>query len=168
MLTINQVQSDFEINAARDLIREFTDWAISQMEGLENAPTFANLEGELATLPGKFAPPSGRLFLALQDGQPAGCVAFVGHDAQTCELKRMYVRPSFRGQGIGKELVKVLLEDARQAGFERMVLDSFTSMKAAHAIYRGFGFQEMTAPEEFPDELKPYVVFMECTLSEKI
>jgi len=164
MLTISQVKSDGEINAVQDLIREFTNWVMSLQEGVEDAPTFKNLEEELATLPGKYAPPSGQLLLAMQDGQPAGCIAFIGHDANTCELKRLYVRSTFRGYGIGWELVKVLIEKARHARYERMVLDSHVSMKKAHELYQAIGFQRVGAPDGFPEAVKPYVVFMECEL----
>jgi len=164
MLIISQVKSDAEINAVQDLIREFTSWAISLQEGSEHAPTFENLEDELATLPGKYAPPSGQLLLAMQDGQPAGCIAFIRHNADTCELKRLYVRSTFRGYGIGWELVKVLVEKARHGRYKRMVLDSHVSMKKAHELYQAIGFQKVGAPDGFPEAIKPYVVFMECEL----
>ncbi len=164
MLTITQVQSEPDIESARDLFREFTVWAISLQEGSEDAPTFANLEEELAALPGKYSPPSGRLLMARQDDVPAGCVALVAHDAQTCELKRMYVRPAFRGHGIGGALVRTLLDEAQKEGFERMVLDSHKTMTSAHRIYAAYGFRETPAPEGFPEWLKPIVVFMEREL----
>ena len=164
MLTISQVNSASEIAAVGDLIREFTVWAISLQAGSENAPTFKNLEDELASLPGEYAPPSGALLLAIQDGQPAGCIALIGHDSKTCELKRLYVRPEFRGYRIGVALVRELLDRASEAGFERMVLDSHQSMKKAHELYRQFGFQEVEAPGDFPKVVKPYVVFMACEL----
>lgn len=164
MLTINQTQSEPDIEAARELFREFTGWAISLQEGSEDAPTFANLEEELATLPGKYAPPSGRLLLARQDDMPAGCVALVAHDAQTCELKRMYVRPAFRGHGIGSALIRTLLDEAHKEGFERIVLDSHKTMTSAHRIYAAYGFRERPAPEGFPEWHKPFVIFMEREL----
>ncbi|MCB0173862.1 MAG: GNAT family N-acetyltransferase [Anaerolineae bacterium] len=166
MLTISEVKSDIEILAVQSLIQEFTTWAISLLNGSENAPTFNKLEEELATLPGIYAPPSGHLLLALQDEQPAGCVALLAHSRYTCEMKRFYVRPTFRGHGIGWELLKVLFDLARQDGYKRMVLDSHHSMKKAHELYRAVGFQEVNAPANFPEDLKPFVVFMECDLIE--
>jgi len=166
MLTISQVKSDAEINAVQDLIREFTTWVMSLQEDIEEAPTFKNLEEELATLPGIYTSPSGQLLLAIQDDEPAGCIAFIRHDANTCELKRLYVRPTFRGYGIGWELVKVLIAKARQAKYKRIVLDSHISMKKAHELYHSFGFQKVPAPDDFPEVFKPFVVFMECELIE--
>jgi len=167
MLKISQIESDSEISAVRELIREFTAWAISLEEGSENAPTFENLEFELETLPGVYAPPTGVLLLAMQDERPAGCIAFIGHDSRTCELKRLYVRPEFRGYKIGKKLVQTLLEHARLAGFERMELSSHHSMTKAHALYEAFGFRVVPTPEDFPENLKPFIVFMENELTER-
>ena len=110
MLVITQVQSNVEITDVQDIIREFTTWAFSLTDDINQAPTFEKLEEELATLPGIYSPPHGRLLIAMQDGQPAGCVALKGHNDLICELKRMYVRPTFRGQSIGRALVKTLTE----------------------------------------------------------
>jgi len=103
----------------------------------------------------------------MKEGQHAGCVALKGHADLICELKRMYVRPAFRGQGAGRALVRILIEEARRAGFERMILDSHISMKIAHEIYQTFGFKKVRAPDDFREKLKPIVVFMECELFEK-
>jgi putative acetyltransferase len=165
MLVISQVDSDEEIRAAQDLTREFTTWAFTLDHVTGEEPTFEKLEEELAGLDAYFAPPKGLLLLAVKDGQPAGCVALKRHDASTCELKRLYVRPTNRGQGIGRELVRTLVENARQDGYERIVLDSHVSMKAAHALYRSFGFKTVRAPDGFPEDFEPYVVFLECALS---
>ena len=167
MLVITQVQSNVEITAVQDLIREFTTWAFSITDDINQAPTFEKLEEELATLPGIYSPPHGRLLLAMQNEQPAGCIALKGHDDLICELKRMYVRPAFRGQGIGRALVRTLTEEARLAGFERMILDSHISMKKAHEIYQAFGFKKVSPPDDFPEKFKSIVVFMECELIER-
>jgi GNAT superfamily N-acetyltransferase len=165
MLTISQVNSEAEIVAVRELIREYTTWVFTLAADADKSPTFEGLDDELATLPGVYTPPAGRLLLAMQDGQPAGCVCLKGHDAITSELKRLYVRPTFRGQNIGQQLVKILVEEARQSGYQRIVLDSHISMKKAHAIYQEVGFRLVSAPDDFPENLKPIVVFMECDLS---
>ena len=128
-------------------------------------PTFDGFEEELATLPGIYAPPTGRLLLAAVDGRPAGCVALKGHDGGTGELKRLYVRPTFRGQAIGQRLVRALIAEARAAGYRRLVLDSHISMTRAHEIYLAAGFRKVATPADFPETLKPIVVFMELTWS---
>lgn len=164
MLTILQATSEAEIVAVRELIREYTTWGFTTIPGSNQAPTFEGLDEELATLPGIYAPPAGRLLLAMQNGQPAGCVCLKGHDTTTSELKRLYVRPSFRGQNIGQQLVNRLVEEARQCRYQRIVLDSHGSMTKAHAIYEAAGFRRVNAPEGFPEHLKPIVVFMVCAL----
>ncbi len=165
MLIISQVESEAQIAAVQELLREYTTWALTLGAESEDAPTFQGLEQELATLPGIYAPPVGRLLLATNDGQPAGCVCLKGHDAGTCELKRLYVRSAFRGLNIGGRLVGTLLEEARRAGYQRIVLDSYHSMKSAHAIYQAAGFRRVEAPGDFPEALKPLVVFMQCDLA---
>lgn len=165
MLTISQVNSEAEIVAVRELMREYATWAFTLVPGSNKAPAWEGFDEELATLPGVYAPPAGRLLLAMQDGQPAGCVCLKGHDATTSELKRLYVRPTFRGQNIGQQLVKMLIEEARQSRYQRIVLDSHISMEKAHAIYQEVGFRLASAPDDFPENLKPIVVFMECDLS---
>jgi GNAT superfamily N-acetyltransferase len=165
MLTISQVNSEAEIVAVQELMREYATWAFTLIPGSNEAPTWEGFDEELATLPGIYAPP-GRLLLAMQDGKPAGCVCLKAHDANTSELKRLYVRPIFRGQNIGQQLVKILVKEARQSRYQRIVLDSHASMKKAHAIYLEVGFRLVSAPNDFPEELKPVVVFMECDLSD--
>ena len=166
MLAIAQVTTPAEVDAVRSLIREFTAWAFA-LDGsaADEAPTFQGLDEELATLPGIFAPPAGRLLLATLDGEPAGCVALKPHDPMTSELKRMYVRPAFRGRDIGSQLVAALIGEARSTGYHRVILDSHISMTGAHAIYRAAGFRSVTAPVDFPKALVPLVVFMELALN---
>lgn len=165
MLTIAQAHSQTEIAAVQGLMREYATWAFALVPGSDNAPAWKGFDEELATLPGVYAPPAGRLLLAMQDGQPAGCVCLKAHDATISELKRLYVSPTHRGQDIGRQLVKMLVEEARQSRYQRIVLDSHISMKKAHAIYQEVGFRPISAPDDFPEDLKPIVVFMECDLS---
>ena len=165
MLTISQANSEAEIAAIRELMREYASWAFTLVPGSDKAPTWEGFDRELATLPGVYGPPVGRLLLAMQDGLPAGCVCLKAHDAATSELKRLYVRPTFRGQNIGQKLVTMLIQEARQSGYQRIVLDSHISMKRAHAIYQEAGFNLASPPDDFPENLKPIVVFMECDLS---
>jgi ribosomal protein S18 acetylase RimI-like enzyme len=105
---------------------------------------FQNFETELAELPGRYAPPEGRLLLALSDDRLAGCIALRKIGEGICEMKRLYVRPDFRGQRIGHQLTTLLLEEARRIGYARMRLDTLASkMKEAGAVYRSFGFKEI-------------------------
>ena len=163
---ITQAVTEAQLEAVRELIREYTAWAFTLEAGSENAPTFQGLDAELAALPGAYAPPAGRLLLATHEGRPAGCVCFRRTDATTCELKRLYVRPTMRGLNLGSRLVGTLLDEARRSGYRRMILDSHSSMTKAHEVYRAAGFRDVDAPADFPEELKPVVVFMEMDLAE--
>lgn len=164
MLSINQIKSPNQIAATQELMREYLAWFFALVPGTESAPTFQGWESEIAGLPGIYAPPMGRLLLANYDTQPAGCIALRQVTDQIGELKRMYVRPSFRGKKIGWHLGKRLLDDARAIGYEKVVLDSHISMTQAHKIYEELGFKRVIAPPGFPQELIPMVVFMECRL----
>jgi len=164
MPTIVQATTPSEIRHAQELMREFTSWAMTLEEGSDEAPTFRGLEEELATLPGIYAPPSGCLLLAMQDGRPAGCVALKPHDPTTGELKRLYVRADFRGKTLGRQLVAALIAEARRFGYRRVILDSHVSMTKAHEIYRAAGFRDVDAPKDFPEAFRPVVVFMEMTV----
>ena len=164
MLAISQVSTPSEIKSVQELLREYTAWAFTLTAGSDQAPTFHGLEQELATLPGIYAPPTGCLLLAMQDGQSAGCIALKGHDATTGELKRLYVRPAFRGRNIGRQLVMALIAEARKFGYQRLILDSHISMTKAHEIYMAAGFRKVNTPSDFPEALKPIVVFMELAI----
>lgn len=103
---------------------------------------YKSYEQERDTLPGEFAEPHGRLYLALVDGEPAGCIAMRRFDDSRCEMKRLFVREDFRGRRIAHALVEQLLADARREGYRSMVLTIMDTMLAAQALYKGFGFVE--------------------------
>lgn len=128
------------IDAAREI---FLDYARSLSVDL----CFQNFEAELATLPGDYAPPEGRLLLAWVDHELAGCGALRGladtDYANACEMKRLYVRPGFRGFGLGRMLAQSLLDEARSAGYSVMLLDTLDEMEAARELYASLGFDEI-------------------------
>ena len=124
---------------------------------------FHSLDAEIAGLPGDYAPPRGKLLLAVVVGQPVGCVGLRPFPREaTCEMKRLYVRPGFRGAKLGKQLVDRALLDARNMGYSFLRLDTHPpTMEAALAMYRKLGFQEVTA-----DPLEPVegLLYMELRL----
>lgn len=132
-----QAESLTQIAQARELFREY-----AQSLGVDLC--FQNFEQELAGLPGHYAPPGGRLLLAEYEGQLAGCVALRQWQPRVCEMKRLYLRPSFRGKGLGRALAEKIIAEARNAGYQHMRLDTIEPiMKDAVEMYRKLGFKEI-------------------------
>jgi GNAT superfamily N-acetyltransferase len=104
---------------------------------------YQGFSAELATLPGKYAPPSGELLIAMVDGTPAGCVALRALDPAKVEIKRLYVRDSARGSGLGKRLVESAISAARRVGYTELRLDTLETMTAARTLYQSLGFLEI-------------------------
>lgn len=111
---------------------------------------FQGFEAELATLPGQYAPPTGGLWLARVDGALAGTVGLRPLQAGVCEMKRLWVRPAYRGLGLGRRLAATSIEAARRGGYRDMVLDTLGHMAAARALYGSLGFREIPAYYDNP------------------
>jgi len=136
-LTFVQAESPAQIAQARELFLEYA-------QSLGFSLCFQNFDKELAGLPGDYAPPEGRLLLVGDESQLAACVALHKLEPDICEMKRLYLRPQFRGKGLGRALAERIIAEARQIGYARMRLDTVEPiMKDAVAMYRKLGFNEI-------------------------
>jgi putative acetyltransferase len=128
------------LDATRAIFREYA-------ASLDVDLCFQNFEAELDALPGEYAPPTGSLLLALVDGEVAGCGALRAlrdvDYANACEMKRLYVRPAFRGLGLGRQLAQALFDRALAAGHSTLLLDTLDDMEAARELYASLGFEEI-------------------------
>ena len=146
-----------QIDHVRTLFREY---AFS----LGFSLCFQSFDAELAGLPGEYSPPAGQLLLAFCDSTPAGCVALRKWEDGICEMKRLYVRPEVRGQGLGRDLVLTLIEQARHLLYGRIRLDTIAaSMAEAVGLYRSLGFREIAPYCRNPI---PGAIFLELDLGQ--
>jgi ribosomal protein S18 acetylase RimI-like enzyme len=151
-----QAETPAQIEEIRTLFREYERWL-----GLDLC--FQGFEEELANLPGKYAAPSGRLFLAFADERIAGCVALRALDDEICEMKRLFVRADFRGSGLGKTLIEKIIEEACTIGYQKMRLDTLPEkMPKAVKLYESHGFRVIAPYYENPHRA---TLFMEKDLS---
>jgi GNAT superfamily N-acetyltransferase len=134
---IFQANTHEDIEHARTLFEEYAT-------GLGFSLCFQNFDRELKNLPGDYAPPDGRLLLATEDDQLAGCIALRKLGPNVCEMKRLFVRPNHRGAGVGRVLVESIIDEARKLGYTHMRLDTIPGpMDKAIALYRSIGFIEI-------------------------
>ncbi len=155
MLEIVSARSNDDIAFARELFLEY-----SASLGIDLC--FQNFDNELRGLPGEYAPPYGRLFLARAEAELAGCVALRRIDEASCEMKRLYVLPRSRGMGVGRALTTAVIDAARQIGYRRMRLDTLPSMREAIPLYESLGFRRIAPYYRNPID---GAIFMELELA---
>ena len=154
-MNLIQTATAQQIEQARELFREYEAW-------LGISLCFQNFEKELANLPGEYVPPDGRLLLASENQKVAGCIALRKIGDGTCEMKRLFLRPDFRGKGLGRKLVESIIAEAKEIGYQRMRLDTLPpKMNDAIALYRSLGFKEI---EPYYPNPVPGAKFMELHL----
>ncbi len=154
MLRIIPVETNKDIESTKNLLTEYNDSLGFDLD-------FQDFEEELVNLPGEYNPPRGCLLLAEYENQPAGCVALRPLSDEICEMKRLYVRPQFRGLGIGRALAEAIIEQARKIGYTLMRLDTVPSMEIARTLYASLGFKQISPYRHNPIE---GAVFMELKL----
>lgn len=132
------------------LFSEYTEALIAGEPSFSGYLSLQNYDEELKHLEHKYGQPWGRLYLALWDGKPAGCIGLRRMDEQRCEMKRLYVRPQFRGAHIGRHLVQLVIDDARSIGYSHMLLDTFSFLESAIRMYRTLGFYEIDRYNDNP------------------
>lgn len=157
-LDIRVASSDHDVSAVRTLWLEY--W-----QSLGLPADFQNFSEEMASLPGLYAAPRGRLLLALKDGVLAGAGAFRPLDAQACEAKRLYVPPQFRRLGIASALLERLIHEACRTGYKYMYGDTLPSMESALQLYRRVGFQEIPPYSSAPT---PGAIYLRLALNTNV
>ena len=158
MISIAHAATPEQVQRVRELFLEYE-------KSLGVDLCFQGFAQEVSSLPGAYAPPSGRLLVAFDDGgELAGCVAMRALDDDACEMKRLYLRASVRGQGAGRALALRVMDEARAAGYRVMRLDTLPAMAEAHALYESLGFRRI-APY-YPNPV-PGAIYMECRLQER-
>jgi GNAT superfamily N-acetyltransferase len=159
MLSITHATGETSISQVRELFREYAN-----SPGV--SPCWQDFDVELASLPGRYNPPEGQLLLAhhVDPGKTenlVGCIAMRTLEEGICEMKRLYVRPEFRGEGAGRELAKAVIAEARSIGYGKMRLDTLPIMREAQQLYRMLGFSEIPAYQKDPT---PGALFFELDL----
>lgn len=138
MIDIRHAELSQDLDVVRRLFREYAG-------SLDVDLGFQNFEAELAALPGKYGPPGGRLLLAWRGAEAVGCVALRPLGGGSCEMKRLYVQPTARGEKLGRRLIERVCREARIAGYARICLDTLPTMEAAIGLYLSLGFRPIAA-----------------------
>jgi ribosomal protein S18 acetylase RimI-like enzyme len=154
ILKIVPAEDGENLDHVRGLFREYADWIGVDL-------SLQNFDEELQNLPGEYVPPDGAILMAIYDGEIAGCVALHKISDDICEMKRLYVRPKFRGEGLGKILAMTIIEEARAADYQSMRLDTLPPMTSAIGLYESLGFQSIAPYRHSP---LPGAKFMELKL----
>ncbi len=160
-MQIRTVTQGDDLEAVKDLFREYFDWVNHDL-GFDLS--YQGAEAELRALPGSFSPPGGCLLLADAGGESAGCGALRALAPGVCELKRMYVRLPYRGQGLGRAIGQELLRQARSKGYRLARLDTEVSLEVAQRLYASLGFRAIPPYYEVPADILRRSVFMEAAL----
>lgn len=175
MIEIRQAKTELDFSIVGDFYHSFRDWLRQTYpefgQWAEAEAFFNELESEIKSLPGIYAPPAGSLLIATYNGTAAGTVGLADLGQNQCEMRRMFVDSHFRGAKIGRALGEAVIIDARARGYTKMRLGSLPRHFAALGLYRSLGFQvidqanhKITMPEDFPEDLQGGPILMELEL----
>lgn len=145
----------------RELFNEYTQMLIDGDETFRAYLGVQNYDEEILHLEHKYGLPEGRLYILFANGKTAGCIAMKKIDAQSCEMKRLYVRPEFRGNGFGRILAEKVIGEARREGYKSMLLDTLPFLRSAVKLYESLGFYEI---EQYNDSPMQSAIYMKLEL----
>ena len=145
----------------KQLFCEYTNMLVQKNKAVADYLVLQNYDDELANLEEKYGFPNGRLYLAFVDDKPAGCIGLRKFDSMACEMKRLFVRPAFRGVGLAKTLVRKIIDDSKEIGYSVMLLDTLPFLKEAITLYYKFGFYEI---ERYNNSPMKETIFMQLDL----
>jgi len=165
---IYPASSTSDYQAFGRLVTEYVGWCRERYQDdewfVDRVFGHQSLESELKILATTYGPPKGKTLLAKREGQVCGAGAYHRLEDGTCEMKRLFVCGTFQGQGIGRRLCAALIESAKSDGYDLMRLDTANRLTEAIGMYRSFGFEICKPYKNYPDELMPYLAFMELRL----
>lgn len=163
-LTFHEAAAPLEVAAFGGLISEYVAWCRERYRDdpwlVEMAFSHQGLDTELQSIATLYGPPNGRMLIAEDTHEILGGVAYKRVDKDTCEMKRLFVRSTANGRGLGRKLCEALMQAAVRDGFKTMRLDTTRDMVEAIGLYRSFGFQDVDPFVEYPERMRPMMLFM--------
>ena len=166
--TITQAASAEDFESFGALIADYVEWCRARYSDdkwfVDQTLSHQSLDSELQDLAKKYTPPTGRAFIAREEGRPCGCAAYRWRGEGVVEMKRLFVPPAFKGKGYGRKICDALIASARADGCTTMLLDTANLMREAIALYESVGFRRCAPYNDYPPELMRYLIFMELPL----
>ena len=170
MIEIMPATSDELIAGARTLSKEYVVWMVGLIHqhypeiDTSSFISAHDYEGETAKFPGEYVAPYGRLLVARYDGEVGGCIALGKLSPEICEMRTLFVRPQYRGLGMGKKLVEATLTEARTIGYSIMRLETLAFMESALGLYRSLGFKDIAPYRQVEGPMQTHIRFLEYAL----
>jgi len=170
MIKVVPAYSGEMLQAAITLSQEYVTWMVATIRetypdlDIREFTSEHEYDDVLKKFPGEHVPPYGRLLVALCGDEASGCIALGKLSDTVCEMRTLFVRPTYRGTGVAKKLVDTVLHDAREIGYQQMRLDTLGFMDSALGLYRSLGFRDIAPYIEVSDSLKQYIHFLELEL----